>query len=520
MSGLSLASIALGVYSQFLPSGAEGEKLLQVMSSFNLSIENQKVLPAVTFLSGESLSDQGNPVLNRVSLMEKENYDLWLMRQFISTEKSLPNPLPIWQKWSFVGILVDKAKVPPVAYYFEFDPESTSQGRLPNLIPFRAGCSHCHSSGPRVIRPKPSSNSVFSTIESKKNLLGEWNQKIADYRVVSDFISGHETKMFSLDIHSSELLKLSLCEQCHNQSQDAVRGPLRRKNADSILYLVKNHSMPMMEDGAVGLNSRKKNFPYKKVLDCLKAWTTSTQTLRNQELETNLTLETCVHSARFIKSSNKSSLKSDLKITPKVEHKMIFSDSTKSALSQVQVKDLSLGAKIEVSLGHKIEISGIKAQSIDLSCSQDSKCNGSLGLSLTDISTGIELRDQHLASWLKRHHALHWKVYFEFEDPFKDLSRTTQKDLNSSIIANVMREGQETDGSQAALTISCLNLTHLKMGSVREWTCQVKSTPTYFKVIDVDKPCFLGVCVSPFVTVSGRFILTEGSSSGLIPRIK
>jgi hypothetical protein len=124
MSGLSLASIALGVYSQFLPSGAQGEKLFQVMNSFDLSIENQKALPSVTFLSGESLSDQGNPVLNRVSLIEIENYDLWLMRQFISGDKALPNPLPIWQKWSFVGILVDKTKVPSVAYYFEFDPES------------------------------------------------------------------------------------------------------------------------------------------------------------------------------------------------------------------------------------------------------------------------------------------------------------------------------------------------------------------------------------------------------------
>jgi len=278
---------------------------------------------------------------------------------------------------------------------------------LPSLIPFRASCSHCHSSGPRVIRPKPSSSTFFSTVESKKNLLGEWNQKIAGYRVVSDFASGHETKMFSSDIHSSELLKLSLCEQCHNQSQDAVRGPLRRKNADSILHLVKNHSMPMTDHGAFGLNSPKKGFPYKKVLDCLKAWTTSKQPLRNQELETNSTLETCVHSARSIKSSKKDSLKSEFRILPKVEHELTSSTSTNSASFEGQVKDFNMKAKIEVSLGHKIELSAIEAQSIDLSCSQDSKCLGSLGFSLTDISTDIELRDQHLASWLKRHHASH-----------------------------------------------------------------------------------------------------------------
>lgn len=503
MSSLATATLLFGMYSQFLPSGDEGQKLFQALSSFDLSQESQEALPSVTFLSGESLSDKGNPVINRVSLMERGDYDLWLMRQYISPQKSLPVPLPKWQTWAFVGILVDRSKAPATSYYFEFDSSPVSGNSLPRLIPFRASCSKCHSSGPRVIRPHASPKSKFRTLESKRDLLDNWNQKIAQYRRVQDFLSNHESKMFPMIDRSSEVLKLGLCSECHNSTTDSVRGPLKRKNADAILHLVKIHEMPLRDHEKYSPAWAKRNpISHKKLLNCFKHWTD----LKDASLKVggaDMNLDKCVQSARSIEAPLR--LKGYDQVN--FEKSLPKDHGEESDLSGLSVKKLDLNAKVELSLGHSIEISGIQMKSFQLTCQKESGCSGVADLSLAQVSTGIELRDKHLKSWLSRNRTLNTKVYLKFQNPFQDSILLNQKETSFSVRSQVLVEPASGKITEAVVTIACKSELTVVMESGREWQCRLHSTPTFFTAIKDDQPCFLGVCVSPYIVFRGQFAL-------------
>ena len=510
MASLATTSLLLGMYSQFLPSGDEGQKLFQVLSSFDLSEKTQEALPYVTFQSGESLSDRGNPVLNRVSLIARGDYDFWLMRQYISPKKSLPASLPKWQTWAFVGILVDRSKEPVRAYYFEFDSSPLHDNSLPNLIPFRASCSKCHSSGPRVIRPHVSPNSLFKTLESKRNILEEWNQRIAQYRTVKDFLSNHESKMFPTTSSSSEILKLGLCAECHNSKSDAIRGALNRKNAESILYLVETHEMPMHDDDALPqAGDRRKRIRNKKLLKCLKDWA-YVKDASVKVVDANMRLEKCVASAGPVKAAQQ------VKQVKQLDHVSIEQSlpKTKEEQSDVfgfSVKNMELSAKVELSLGHSMEISGIKIKSLQFHCQKPSACTGVAELDLAHLTTGIQLRDRHLSSWVKRNRALSAKVDMKFLNPIQKMRLQNQKEMAFLAQAQVALEGGGGRDSETDVTITCRPISPPIRTDVLEWQCRVESRQTFFKPIEDDKPCFLGVCVSPYITVDGQFVLAANA---------
>ncbi|MEI8028088.1 MAG: hypothetical protein WCI18_17200 [Pseudomonadota bacterium] len=500
MPGLATASLLFGMYSQFLPSGDEGKKLFEVISSFDLSEKSQEALPSVTFMSGESLSDRGNPVLNRVSLMVEGDYDFWLMRQFISPKKDLPSPLPRWQTWVFVGILVDRSKYPAKDYYFEFDPRPGRGNSLPKLNPFRASCSRCHSSGPRVMRP--SGRKLFKTQESRRDLMEDWNQKMASYRTVQDFLSNHESQMFPTSEHGSEVLELRQCAECHNSTSDAVRGPLKRKNAESILHLVANHEMPMKDHPSLNVPSDKTTpNSHKRLLKCLKDWTEEKEVLvKGGEIDKKL--EECVGSTVPVKRPKKISRQDEgdlVQSTSKIQGK----DAEGISLS---VKNMNLKANVQLVPWQSLDISGIKMKSVHLTCQKDSECSGVLDLSLAQVSTGIELRDRHLKSWLSRNSALNAKVDLKFKNPFLKLGLKNQEKPSFSLQSQVLIEGGSGAQSETTLTISCKSDSSSGLTKVVEWQCGFDSRATFFKAIEEDRPCFLGVCVSPYVTVSGQFV--------------
>ena len=172
---------------------------------------------------------------------------------------------------------MDKTKAGKTAYYFEFDPKAVPTGQLPGLAMFRASCANCHVSGPRVIRPKARESSAFPLKETKAGLMTVWNQKIANYRVVEDYLSDHEATMFPSHSSQSEILELEECAECHNKSNHSVRGPLRRKHGDSILYLVKHLEMPMIDEGESKKRHTKNTLESQKRYSCLKQWIDSSK---------------------------------------------------------------------------------------------------------------------------------------------------------------------------------------------------------------------------------------------------
>lgn len=526
MSSLGVASILLGAYSHFLPSGAEGEHLYQVIKSMDFSLESQEKIPSVTFMSGESLSDQGYPVLNRVSLIEKNGYDMWLMRQYISPKKILPKDLPSWKNWDFVGILVDRTKIPKTAYYFEFDSKEVPTGQPPGLTMFRASCANCHASGPRVIRPKPKESTTFPLKETSNGLLALWNQKIANYRVVEDYLSDHEATMFPSHPSQSETLDLKECAECHNTSSQAVRGPLRRKHGDSILYLVKNLEMPMLDKDKLGKRHSQILSKNRKRHSCLKAWiessefsTRSKKVSSQLEPSSHMKLKKCM--AQFSKRHAK--IEREKKIINRPSSKGIANEEKSSAsATQIQVSDFKVAAKTELTLGPGFEITGIKLSSLSFECVKSSSCIASGKLSLNLLATGIHLRDQHLGSWLKKNRALEWNVRVDLSSISSNLvdkSSLSAPDYSfaSPLVAEVSPEGSPSKGAKPTLHMRCkgAGVSGIQQASekgearyqtpARELECTFESNSTYFQFIAEDNPCFLGVCVSPQLTVFGSF---------------
>jgi len=528
MSSLEAASILLGIYSHFLPSGVDGGRLYQALKSMDFTTQAQEKMPSVTFMSGESLSDKGNPVLNRVSLIEKEGYDMWLMRQYISPKKTLPQDIPNWKNWDFVGILVDKTKAGKTAYYFEFDPKEVPTGQLPGLAMFRASCANCHVSGPRVIRPKARESSAFPLKETKAGLMTVWNQKIANYRVVEDYLSDHEATMFPSHSSQSEILELEECAECHNKSNHSVRGPLRRKHGDSILYLVKHLEMPMIDEGESKKRHTKNILESQKRYSCLKQWIDSSQNTPGL-MNRSKTIESSSHMA-LQKCMSRILVENDKTANVRIKKASMDNLASRAAdqnrelvpyASQILVSEFKLTTKTELSVGPGFEMTGIKLSSMGLECGKSSVCFATGKLSLNHITTGIHLRDQHLASWLKKNRALDWNIRVDLsslKDSFADKGSPSTSNLGliARITAEVSPESRPSKIAKTTLQMNCQGVgvsaslhssfvDPRNQNSGRALVCTLESSATYFKLIAEDSACFLGVCVLPLMTVSGSF---------------
>lgn len=199
--------------------------------------------PSLLMTSGQSLDPDGKRVLNRIQLFERKRFDIWVMKQAVSGHGF------DYRKWNRVVIAVDKQARPFKAYYFQFGQQTLGERGLPSFKAPTAACLTCHSSGPRLIRPELGADRAKWTPEFSKRqqtLLEKWNWKIQGYREVAD----HEATWEGQSLvrwnqpGDQEILRHPSCIECHSAGS-GVRAPLRRENADSIRYLVKQGEMPL-----------------------------------------------------------------------------------------------------------------------------------------------------------------------------------------------------------------------------------------------------------------------------------
>jgi hypothetical protein len=377
-----------------------------------------------------------------------------------------------------------------------------------------------------VIRPKPKESTTFPLKETTNGLLTLWNQKIANYRVVEDYLSDHEATMFPSHSSQSETLDLKECAECHNKSSQAVRGPIRRKHGESILYLVKNLEMPMVDKHNLGKRHSQILSENRKRHSCLKAWIESSE-FSNRSKKASFQLESSSHlklqkcMAQFSKGHAK--IEREKKIKDRHASKGITHEEKSSAsVTQIQVSDFKVAVKTELTLGPGFEITGIKLSSLRFECGKSSSCIASGKLSLNQLATGIHLRDQHLGSWLKKNRALEWNVGVDLSSISSNLvdkSSLSAPDYSFAIplVAEVSPEGSPSYGAKPTLQLKCQKagvsgIQHAsakgearKQTPARELICTFESNSAFFQLIADDAPCFLGVCVSPQLTVFGSF---------------
>ena len=528
MSTIGLASLLLGAYSHFLPPGKEGERLIQVMSEIDFSIEAQERLSSVTFMSGESKSDLGYPVINRVSLIEKSGFDMWLMRQYISPKKVLPKKLPDWWNWSFVGILVDKTKLPKKAYYFEFEPKNFPAGILPELTEFRASCSNCHASGPRLIRPSTAKLGEFQLKESMPGLLKDWNKKIENYREVEDYLSNHEAKMFPADPIISEVLTHTECSECHNNTNQAVRGPLRRKHGESILFLVTNLEMPMDLQIDKQVNHSQLILESKKRYSCLKEWLEVESSSSQKRTSTNYKkhspqerLDQCFDESNSSYNKVRKKEKSNTSRDKNLKSKLPLKTSLDSKLI---IEHFSMSTIVPLSAGLELKIVGLKLKSFDFECELPSLCVVTGKIDLDQVSTGIKLRDRHLNDWLNRNQAKTWIFRLDLAPLVNhNLGQKNRIDLSSSFtkslslqfnpdslqperyVSTLLMSCQKKDNPSASQLEGALIK---KPNDLSDLKCSFQLPNVNINIIKNDQPCFLGVCVLPQVSIFGNFAIS------------
>lgn len=200
---------------------------------------------SVLFQSIESKTEHGEVVFNRISLIKRDNQDIWTMKQSHKGKLS--------KDWDHIQIIVDKTTRPFTATFAQFD----SKG---NEVEYRTSCFRCHSGGPRAIRAEAGLSF------SEKIKIEEWNALIKSYGEVvnvetelPDQIRG--TRLSTKPLDQYESLELKACFSCHRKG--GVRAPLTAEHRLTIKHLVKTKQMPPWPHQLSGVDKNEvKRFIY------------------------------------------------------------------------------------------------------------------------------------------------------------------------------------------------------------------------------------------------------------------
>ncbi len=178
----------------------------------------------VLFESIESKTVSGEPVFNKVQLIQEEKRDIWLMKQSHHGKNS--------KKWDQVSIVVDKSFTPFKASFHQLDSKGVE-------TEYKTSCFRCHPGGPRIIREKNKLNL------KNKLLITKWNLLIKSYGEVKNIENNPFKRKIPL-IENSKLSKIKLdlvsCNNCHGEGKH--RAALTKSQVLTIKHLVKTKQMP------------------------------------------------------------------------------------------------------------------------------------------------------------------------------------------------------------------------------------------------------------------------------------
>ncbi|MCX6124525.1 MAG: hypothetical protein NTV34_07215, partial [Proteobacteria bacterium] len=199
-----LAGPSFGAATDFVPS-----EIWQKITNLNAmkAFFSENLSESICFTSAESSYGLGTVTNCIVEIPDGKN-SLWMMKQNIETsDRRIKNLIA-----TYIDI---SSSSTPKAYFLELDREQFESSGGLVAIPYKVPCVICHSSGPRVIRPTTAS---LGSLNSKQvELLTQWNEKIASYKVVETFkpkskfakLLEPQKKVFK------ERLRLSKCTGCH-----------------------------------------------------------------------------------------------------------------------------------------------------------------------------------------------------------------------------------------------------------------------------------------------------------------
>lgn len=320
---------------------------------------------AVTFVSGESFSQEHEAIINSIAFVPSPALDLWLMRQRIARDTPVP-------KSSLLALAVDKTVQPPRAYFVEFDGEAlVPPGSLPKPRPFSAACFTCHASGPRAIRPRTDPGVLPELTGSERATIAEWNKTIAAYRVVSThkpvFSRTQPWPPIALyDAVSNERLEVPVCAECHG---NGVRAPLLRQHRETILALIDHRHDENGDFAAISAVSARAYMPMETMRlsreerRCLVAW------LERTQLSSPL-LSGCDRNGAPVAAEG-------------TTYVVDSANSSIHALAKATVGDIAVNGLFP---------------SGSMTCRP--VCDAALAIDLRNLRTGVTLRDQHLKDLL------------------------------------------------------------------------------------------------------------------------
>ena len=198
---------------------------------------------AVFIESDESRTTENGSVFNQIRFQQRADQDIWMMNQ---SHQGLNAAQPSWDR---LAIVVDKAKSPPTARFYQLEPGALDWDPNARKREFRVSCFLCHSNGPRNIRPNKNSNEVPLRFMDKVRIQ-IWNLRMKSYgRVVYDPVHDDrdKTALSPFRIRSAfenEKLEVGACTKCHNETGRFARGFLTRQNAPTIEFMLAKQHMP------------------------------------------------------------------------------------------------------------------------------------------------------------------------------------------------------------------------------------------------------------------------------------
>ncbi len=426
----------------FILKGVAVAETSPAMAALPLSDSQFSQTSFIELTSAQSFAEDGRHIINRIALVENKNQDSWIMKQKVEGNS----------KWNTLLLIVDKKQMPYSAYYYELNENKPKY--------FSAVCFHCHSSGPRKIRPLISLSS-FTPVQ--KDLLNKWNAKIESYRVVKTPQLMGALKMTQLkgsaleiapalpivyrDSLHNEVLHSQRCYECHN-SQTGLRSELKRLNLESIDFLVEHNEMP--------LNRLKLSKLEKK---CLQAWV---------HLEAGKVMPAECQKNGEVKSSS--------------ESKYVIDSGNSSLQAEVtsRIGNFSTKFKIENFL---LAGSG--------ECEGNRLCSAEIIIGLKKLATGISLRDEHLQD-----EVLETKKF-----PVATLSFSQQKMNWGEKTPQKISISIRSQMKDIQLPLTC------KRSASEEIHCEFADVALNLADFDLALPQHFGAKVEPIVAISGQLLL-------------
>jgi polyisoprenoid-binding protein YceI len=462
-------SAELDEYKKYLPTSIAA-RIKAALHEIDFSEASMSASPNIMIVSAESTAVTGTTITNRIHYFQRDNLDIWLMRQRQSaTEDSNP------ENWSLISLIVDHSTNPGKAYFLEFAPKPVRG--LPEPIPPRVPCLRCHPNGPRLIRPAHAS-SIRELDNRGLATLKAFNGRISKAGLIDGYsptLATGEAMLNDSWPGATTTLAISKCKQCHD-SKKGLRNSLQLQNASSMLYLT-THSRDLQ---GYMVHTQPGSTPDMPLDDlpltaeessCLKAW------FRQKPLH-----EKCLD--RVPQRKKNTNLLQQAR------------DNESTRTFTVDTTNSTIQAIVATTFGSftVTDLAPIGAIICDQSMH---KCSGKIGIEVADATTTILVRDQHLKKLLKTD--LFPQASLEISDEPLPISRNSYE---APRIASTLTLAGKTVPVE-------FNAQCQKRGTSQGFTCTFGQMPCDIRKYGIEPPSFLGIVVDPTAQISGEIVLLE-----------